>query len=284
MATTIDGTEVFGNITYTGGETHAVRLETILYRLVNSETFYDLSLYNVTIGSYKKRIKYYNKFNRDGVIQLGDGKIDKRKVTISLTTVSMDDTEYIDFVNTIVEFIQDYNAPIYLEDVVTGRMAEIEIESIDVKESKGLERRIGDIKISAVMLDSSFNIKYKKESVTVSDKESITITNDSYLDAYPIIEVETLTENSDFSITNGSTDETIKIGSGGFNSDYSMSINSVTGFIQLIDSEGIKQEISYAIGDNSLFIHLKPGDNIISYNSVAGSVKLTIKYWERSIY
>lgn len=254
------------------------------YQLINSTGLpLDLEYYHVAIGSMKKRIKFIDRFGKSGVVGVGDNNLSKRNVVITMQKAETSDIDYINEIDSILSYVQDYNAPIYLHDVTLDQRMLLSISSVNVTEDRGLERRIGNVRISAVMVDSVIEKNYTEINENVINGDIISVNNSSYLDTYPVITLSSMSLINEFRITNTSNNEFIHIKTILFIPGRELVIDCNNGTILLIDGASSTLDLSNSIQINSGFLRLSRGDNSLVYEGhVGASVK--VAYWERSAY
>lgn len=237
---------------------------------------------------YNKRSQTTKRFGGDGEQEVGDQLVDGRSFNLDFeftpstpfATRAAQDLEYSDLLNDIAGFFLKINAPFHLIDLDISRRARIILQSLNDSIRPGLEKRISFIKMKAKFPDA-----YWEDSAQNSQADAVVsggtfeIDNDSFIDAFPILEIVPLATNSDFLIQNQTTGDAFVLGSANFGVGTTFIVNSQDGTIIL--DNGISQvENSVSLADGSGFIKLAPGVNTLLYESAFGGVTVTTK-WRR---
>jgi hypothetical protein len=256
---------------------------------VTGSNIYDLSKgFIPEFGKYKRRNSIQKRYDQDGGVVLGDQKADTRDISLSFQPVADNDTDYIDTINEIIGFFNPDYSPFYLVDTDNDRRCEIVLNDFkDDPDKEGLEFRIGNDKISVEMLGAYWEDvdEIVETSLTggLDDGETMTIDNDSYFDAYPVITVTPYETNTDFTIKNNTTGAQFTLGSSSFVPGAEFEIDCKNGTIYLTIGDS-RTEMSSALADGGGFIKLAPGENEIEYNSVFGACDITISYRRRYVF
>ena len=114
----------------------------------------------------------------------------------------------------------------------------------------------------------------------IESEDTITVTNSSYLKAYPVIYIRPTDGNTYFQIKNLTTGEAFAIGSNSFVPGTELQISSIDGSIKLDNGTSLV-DLTPAWADNSGFISLNPGANILEYISAFAGVEIDVEFRER---
>jgi hypothetical protein len=260
----------------------------------NSETVYNFTdndiHYNVRIGGLRRRLSLEKRYGKPGAKPVGDRQVDSRDFKINFNNVSEENTDadafYVEKLAAIIGMFDLNLEPFYVEDVgPLQRRALVELDGLnDTPAAEGLFYRIGDNNIDLNMLDGFWEDLDSTVDQTptggIANGGSFLIDNDAQVETYPIITVSPYADNSEFTLTNTTTDALMTLSSAGFVVGTQFIIDCQTGNIYLDD--GISRvELSSALADGSGFFTLAPGPNTFSYASLFGNVDITVEFRRR---
>ena len=258
----------------------------------NKNTFYNFKqnniLYLPKLGGLKRRMSLENRYGKPGAVPVGDRQVDARdfKINFKNITENASDSEYTQKLAEIIGMF-DLNAqPFYIEDVgPLQRRFLTDLDGLnDQPVTDGMFYRVGDNNIDLSMLDGFWEDLFSTTDTTgtggIANDQTINIDNDAKIDAYPIITVAPYGDNSEFTLTNTTTDGLMTLSTAGFVIGTQFIIDCQTGDIFLDD--GITRvELSSAMADGSGFFTLVPGVNTFKYTSLFGNVDLSFEFRRR---
>lgn len=256
---------------------------------ITGENIYDLSKNFIPqIAAYKRRNAVQKRYGKDGGVIIGDQMADTRDITLSFQPTAQSDTDYFATVNEIIGFFNPDYSPFYLVDTDNNRRCEVALNSArDEAEKDGLEYRVGKDTLTLEMLDAHWEdvdeIVETSPTGGLDDTDTMTVNNDSYADAYPVITITPYEINTNFTIKNNTTGAQFTLGSSSFVPGAEFEIDCKNGTIYLTVG-GARTEMSSALADGGGFIKLSPGDNEIEYNSVFGACDVEISFRRRYVF
>lgn len=241
---------------------------------------------NPRLGGLRRRVSVQKRFGKPGASAVGDKNIDARDLKLNFTNVAETDLMYTQVLTELITMFDTRYYPVFIEDIgPLQRRLLVELDGLnDQPNNDGLFYRIGDNNIDLTALDGLWEdltpVVTGTPSGGVSDNDNFAIFNDSSLDAYPAITVQTDDVNSEFSLINNTNGGVITIGSSGVNPAVTVIIDSTTGDVLLND--GISTvEISASMTDGSGMPFLSPGNNSYTYRSLFGSANFSFSFRRR---
>jgi len=264
------------------------------YQIRNRDGFYNFTAHGIhytpRIGGLRRRISLEKRYGKPGAKPVGDRQVDSRDFKINFNNTSEQsptaDFQYIDQLAEIIGMFDLNLEPFYLEDVgELQRRCLIELDGLnDQPASEGTFYRVGDNNIDLNMLDGFWEDLFATVDQTatggIANGESFLVDNDAQVETYPIITVSPYEDNSEFTLTNTTTDALMTLSSAGFVVGTQFIIDCQSGNIYLDD--GISRvELSSAMADGSGFFTLAPGENTFSYTSLFGNVDISVEFRRR---
>lgn len=247
-------------------------------------------------SSLKKSVRAENRQGSDGDAIIGDRRYKggQIKLRIARSATPQDPENWRDSFNVIEGFFHSRYAPIYLIDKnafgvgQNGLRAEVVHMDTGFKMQGDLRRVMGDLTWNLAMPDPLWEtvdeIQYggtSGDEIIMTGGDTLTVTNDSQYDAFPIFEFTARNAIAVFRFTNRTLE-------GGFEYTDSAFIGTETsGKTLIVDStikggsvtlNGVAATPNLSAGG---FIHLVPGNNTLLYESVYGDVSLVVRFRER---
>jgi len=243
--------------------------------------------FKMTISPFVRRTGVRDRYGKDGGKSMGDGRANARTINFSYDnrqgtgTRSEKDAAYRAQLNAITGFFDPSNEPWELHDLTGGIKTEVIMQdNADEPKQPGLEYILGKNDLSLIMLSAHWEdeegIIFSQTGVLQSG-DTFTLNNDSLFFCWPIFIFTSLNNNTEFSLTNTTTDETFTLGNAANTVGAVFTVNGRDG---TIDLSGVESSISLA--DGSGFISLAPGINDFLYeSSVDGECLIEVKYKRR---
>lgn len=248
-------------------------------------------------GDLDLRVKSVERLYQDGGEETGDGNAGSRKFRISRDEAKTTDMAYLAVLNNLISFFRaKYNPSgieiinYFIEDTDTNRRARIALSGIRDESDRTLIRRVGTTGFDLIWLNAAWEDLTENEETSPSggtaDGESITVSvNDLPTDCIIIIEPISSTI-SEFTLRNSANGAAITVSAANLVVGASLEIDGTAlgGTVKLTSSGGIITDVSSSVADNTGFIPLVPGNNIITYTSVYGDANIIIKWRNRNYF
>jgi len=261
-------------------------------------TEFTLDKYFILIpGDLDLRVKSIERYEQDGGEETGDGNAGPRKFRISRNEAKTTDADYLTILNNLIAFFRaKYNSSgieitdYFIEDSDTSRRARIALSGIKDESDRTLIRRVGTTGFDLIWLNAVWEDTTENEESSPSggtaDSETITVSADD-LPTDCIIIIEPISSTiSEFTLRNSANGAAITVSAANLIVGASLEINGTAlgGTVELTSSGGIITDVSSSVADNTGFIPLVPGDNVITYTSAYGDVNITIKWRNRNYF
>ncbi len=244
---------------------------------IQFEDLFRVKNYHKSIDNLKYRQKTIERYGRSGVVLVGDREIGERKITINFALNSTGDTEYNLVMNRIYSFFVRNKAPFYIID--GDKRAIIELIQLNNTETAGLEKRLGNIRLQFIMLDSFFeDLNTICINQTLTNRNGFILNNNGSSDSYPKFTVGFKAETTNFKLHNLTNSQVLSISSSNvanpFTPDTIVTIDCNEGIVSLLNKQtGTNQNINSLIESGFGFLSLNVGQNRIGYS---GSVEIDL--------
>jgi len=111
----------------------------------------------------------------------------------------------------------------------------------------------------------------------MTNGDTVNINNDGVTRAYPIITMTPSELNNEFTIYNNSTGDLFRFSSNAFTVGATLEVDSINGQVWLDDGVS-RTEVSTNVANGSGLLYLQQGDNELQYESLFGTIDLTVEY------
>ena len=229
-----------------------------------------------TFPGFKFDKKAQPLYGRDGAFVRGDFSAMSRKLDLNFNDARKTDAEMRALLSDYFGFLLSANRPFYLEDRDNLIRWPVELMSFDPSAQDGLEYRYHRGKLSLELLEpypEDLNANFAND--TLADGQSLEVTNNGLLNAFPVILITAVNTITQFSLEVDATQLNIEIFDNSFIAGEQYTLDSITGEVSLAG-----QDRSYAIADGGL-LQLAPGVNNILYNSPDGDIQLDVQWRAR---
>ena len=227
-------------------------------------------------GDYDTKVKVLDKFGVEGGYETGDGVLGVRNAEVKIWFIAQTDLAYRTRLARVVNFFRAERRPFYIEDSDNNLRAKISFKGMSWKPREGSTHRIGEGTIKLIMLDALWESTSTVTitSANVSSNSSIYIVVSSNIEvynAYPLIKMTTAGANADFSLTNATNGDSIRIQQVNLTSGQFVQVNSVDGLIYYGTT------LSPTSKTDGNFPRLVNGLNQITYQSAIGTAATSIE-------
>jgi hypothetical protein len=248
-------------------------------------------------GDLNLRVQSVDRYEQDGGEETGDEKADPRKFRLARDEAQASDSAYLTKLSSLITYFRaPYNSAgvaitsYYIEDSTLNRRALIRLSNVKDESDRTLIRRVGTTGFDLIWLNSVWEDITESEQSSPSGGtatgETITVTptglpTDCIITIVPIS--TTLTE---FTLRNAANGAAITVAAANLATGFSLEIDGTAlgGTVKLTSPGGTVTDVSSAVADNTGFIPLIPGSNVITYTSAYGSADITIKWRNRAYF
>lgn len=250
-----------------------------------------IPLFKLAESSLSRRIGLSQRFGKHGGFITGDRKYSGRKSVLignihAIKGIS-NDSEFINQYKELIEILDERFNPYFLIDTDNNRRIEFDFDRFAPSTSPGLEKISSEFRLQLIFPEVAWeDINETTEaspSGGTATGETLEVDNTGQMEAFPVITVVPSGVNTAFTLFNNTTEDLISIGSNNFVPGTKMIIDAINGTL-ILDDTISQTEISVAIADGTGFFTLARGQNVIEYESVFGSVDITIKYRNRHLF
>lgn len=254
----------------------------MIFTLANASATLPLDRkYHYSITSWRPRNKTSPRYSKRGGAILGDGQVDARTITLDFSSGFKTDAEFRTWANGLVRFFRKEFAPHYLiEQVTPGRRTRVTLQELPPMWDKGLEQRFIKATITLIMEDAVWEDEDATDDswngVSNGGQNTIDITN-TFEDVYPVFTITALDDLPEFTLLNTSIGAGITMAHPGFTAGKTMIIDcSEEGSVSV---DGV--DITASISEGG-YLLLRPGENILEYQSSYGQANIQTSY--RKVY
>ncbi len=227
--------------------------------------------------------KVIERYGQDGGAITGDRRMASRKFRLDLSLKATTDAEYDASANEL--FTIATQDELYIYDNSRGYRLKISVGAITPKSTA--KRRTETWTLDCIAPDAAWETiaeqvigdEYADEydeygGQYLSDGETFTLDNTDPLDAYPVFSLVPIAANSEFALVNETTGAVCRIGESLFTPGTRLDLDSrpSSGSALLYTGEDEPVDVRQKIGDDTGFLVLVPGENVIRYESTFGAV------------
>lgn len=234
--------------------------------------------------------KVIERYGNDGGAITGDRRIASRKFKLDVALRGRTPAEYD--ANADALFAIAIKDELYLYDTARGYRLKISVGAITPK--SGARRAAESWTLDCVAPDAAWEAiaetvfgddEYADEydeygGAYLTDGETFELNNTTPLDAYPVFTLAPVAANPEFALVNQTTGAVCRIGESLFASGTRIILDSrpSSGKAQLFVGDDDPIDIRQKIGDDTGFLVLAPGVNVIRYESTFGAVSMLAKF------
>lgn len=232
--------------------------------------------------------KVIERYGRDGGGITGDRRIASRKLRIEIGVRGTTDALYAANANALFSIASQDE--LYLYDDTRGYRLKISVGAITPKSDAYRQAELWTLDCVApdaawetiaerVYGDDEYADEYDEYGGQyLSDAEIFTLDNADPLEAYPVFYLYPVAANSEFALVNETTGAVCRIGESLFTPGTRLVLDSRDGTAQLYVGDDDPVDVRQKIGDDTGFLILTPGVNVIRYESTFGAVALLAKF------
>jgi hypothetical protein len=230
----------------------------------------------VDFGDFETKVKVLDKFGVEGGYETGDGVLGSRNAEVKIWFIAQTDLAYRQRLARVVNFFRAEKRPFYLVDTDNNLRAKVSFKGMSWKAREGSTHRIGEGTIKLAMLDalmeSTSTVTITSANIASGSSMYIVVSsNIEVYNAYPQIKMTTAGANADFSITNVTNGDSVRIQQVNLTSGQFVQVDSVDGLIYY----GTTLSPTSKTGGN--FPRLVNGLNQIQYQSAIGTAATSIE-------
>jgi hypothetical protein len=254
----------------------------MIFTLANTNETLPLNRkYHYSISSWRPRNKTSPRYSKRGGAILGDGQVDARTITLDFSSGFKTDADFRAWANGLIRFFRQEFGPHYLiEPGPTGRRTRVTLQELPPMWDKGLEQRVVKSTVTLIMEDAVWEdenaIDDPWNGVSNGAQNTIDIT-DTFDDVYPVFTITALDDLAEFTLLNTSIGAGITVAHPGFVAGKEMIIDCSDEGSITVDNVDITASIS-----EGGYLLLKPGANILEYQSSYGQANIQTSY--RRVY
>jgi hypothetical protein len=252
-------------------------------KIVNSITELELTVAKYapkySHPDYNLRLSEIQRYGKPGVEFTGDRQSGSRSITLGLDISNTNDEGFDTDIKTIIEALNPDYSPIYLVDTDINRRCEIELSRMRVDSEKGNVKKNEKISLTLPMKNSVWEDleAIEVEELAMTNGDTVNINNTGVTRAYPIITMTPSELNNEFTIYNNSTGDLFRFSSNAFTVGATLEVDSINGQVWLDDGVS-RTEVSTNVANGSGLLYLQQGDNELQYESLFGTIDLTVEY------
>ena len=237
--------------------------------------------------------KVIERYGRDGGAITGDRRMASRKFKIDIAVrgnpqaVLGGDADYN--ANSTALFSVASQDELYLYDDGRGYRLKISVGAITPK--SGAYRATEIWTLDCVAPDAAWETiteettgdEYFDEydeygGAYLTDAETFELNNANPLEAYPVFYLTPISANSEFALVNITTGAVCRIGESLFTPGTRLVLDSRDGSAMLFVGDDDPVDVRQKIGDDTGFLILAPGVNVIRYESTFGAISMLAKF------
>lgn len=221
-------------------------------------------------GDFDIKVNVLDKFGVEGGYETGDGVLGHRSAEVKIWFIAQTDLAYRTRLSRVVNFFKPERRPFYLEDTANNLRTKVSFKGMSWKPREGSTHRIGEGTIKLIMLDGLWESTNEVTitSANIASDSSVYIVVSSNIEvynAYPKIKMTSSGANADFSITNVTNGDSVRIQQVNLTSGQFVQVDSVDGLIYYGTT------LSPTSKTDGNFPRLVNGLNQIKYQSAIGT-------------
>lgn len=249
-----------------------------------------LSVGSIDQSDLSYRVGLTDRLGRSGSEPTGDGETEAVDLSIRVDLTAQTDTAYRAAASALLALFRRQYDPIYLYDDQDGPVeptgaipvrarVRLKSETITGRENLYARHHSGALKLTILDAFWESQDEYSAASPTggTADQGTIDCVNPGDWETYPVITVTALAYLPLFRLTDTTTGAFVEIGSVDFLEGRTITIDSVTGSIDL-DGTDIS---ATTLGEGSSLPVLAPGTNTLRYESSYGPADITVTWRTR---
>lgn len=229
--------------------------------------------------------KVIERYGRDGGAITGDRRIASRKLKLEISVGGANEAAYAENAKNLYSIAASSN--LYLYDDTLGYRLALSVGSITPKSEvyRRAEKWVLDCvapdgaweTIDAEVYADEYDDEYEP-GFHWQNGETISLNNTNPLDAWLVLDLESTNFISEFAIVNVTTGAVIRVGESEFTNGVRMVLDSRDGSAYLYIPGDDAVDVKQKIADNTGYIALAPGVNVLRYESVFGPVIANVSY------
>ncbi len=230
--------------------------------------------------------KVIERYGRDGGAITGDRRIASRKFKLDVAVRGRTEAEYAADSNAL--YLIAAKDELYIYDNERGWRLKISVGTITPKSGKW--RAAETWSFDCIAPDAAWETipeqvegdEYADEydeygGQYLTDGETFILNNTNPLEAYPIFTLSPVGANPEFALVNETTGAVCRVGESLFTPGTRMVLDSRDGSAKLFSGDE-PADLRQKLGDNTGFLILAPGENVIRYESTFGAVAMLARF------
>jgi len=230
--------------------------------------------------------KVIERYGRDGGAITGDRRMASRKFKIDIGVRGTTDALYNSNANALFSIASQDE--LYLYDDLRGYRLKISVGAIAPKSGAFRSAEVWTLDCIApdaaweTIAEEVFGDEYSEYDeyggIYLSDAETFNLNNSNPLEAYPVFTLYPIGSNSEFALINQTTGAVCRVGESLFTPGTRLVLDSRDGSALLYVGDDTPVDVRQKIGDDTSFLILAPGENIIRYESTFGAVAALVRF------
>lgn len=231
--------------------------------------------------------KVIERYGRDGGAITGDRRVASRKLKIDVSVRGVTEAAYAANANALYAIVSQNE--LYLYDDGRGYRLKISVGAITPK--SGARRKAETWTLDCIAPDAAWETiaeqvngdEYADEydeygGAYLTNGETFELNNTDPLEAYPVFSLVPIAANSEFALVNETTGAVCRIGESLFTPSTRLVLDSRDGAALLYVGDDDPVDVRQKFGDDTGFLILAPGVNVIRYESTFGAVACLTRY------